>query len=183
MLTVQTLRSRPARFRSFTGVSVEQFDQLVLDVTRRYAAGEERRLFRPNRQRHIGAGRKFSRPLSERLMLSLVWLRVYTTYEVLGALFEVDKGTVCHWLRALLPLLRETTAVDLQWPDPDRPKRDWADLLRDLRAQGLATTDIADRLEVPPGTIYRWLVLFGLDDASLIRKALTPGRPAEAASQ
>ena len=69
MLTVQTLRSRPARFRSFTGVSVEQFDQLVLDVTPRYAAAEARRLFRPNRQRHIGAGRKFSRPLSERLLL------------------------------------------------------------------------------------------------------------------
>ena len=155
MLTVQTLRSRPARFRSFTGVSVEQFDQLVLDVTPRYAAAEARRLFRPNRQRHIGAGRKFSRPLSERLLLALVWLRLYATYEVLGALFEVDKGTVCHWLRALLPLLRETTAVDLQWPDPDRPKRDWVDLLREFPDVGAiidATEQRTRRPKDPKGT-------------------------------
>lgn len=134
MLTLQSLRSRPARFCSLTGLSLEQFDQLLLEVTPRYAAAEARRLSRPNRQRRIGAGRKFSRPPSERLLLVLVWLRVYAPYEVLGALFEVDKGTVCHWLQAWLPLLRETTAVDLQWPDPDRPKRDFADLLRDFPA-------------------------------------------------
>jgi Helix-turn-helix of DDE superfamily endonuclease len=132
MLTLPSLRPRPARFRSLTGLTGEQFDQLVLDVMPRYAIAEERRLWRPNRQRRMGAGRKFVRPLAERLLLCLVWLRVYPTYEVLGALFQVDKGTVCHWLHALLPLLRETTAVDLQWPDPSRPKRDWGDLLRDF---------------------------------------------------
>jgi len=155
MLTVQSLRSRPARFRSLTGLTVEQFDQLILDVLPRYAAAEQRRLWRPSRQRRIGAGRKFMRPLSERLLLALVWLRVYATYEVLGALFEVDKGTVCHWLQALLPLLREATAVDLQWPDPDRPKRDWADLLRDfpdVEAIIDATEQRVQRPKDPRGT-------------------------------
>jgi hypothetical protein len=155
MLTVQSLRTRPARFRSLTGLTVEQFDQLILDVLPRYAAAEQRRLARPNRQRGIGAGRKFMRPLPERVLLALVWLRVYATYEVLGALFEVDKGTVCHWLQALLPLLRETTAVDLQWPDPDRPKRDWADLLRDFPDVGAildATEQRVRRPKDPKGT-------------------------------
>lgn len=132
MLTLQGLRTHPTRLRALTGLTEEQYDQLLSELTPRYEQAEEVRLFRPNRQRRRGAGRKFCRPLAERLLLALVWLRVYPTYEVLGTLFDVDKGTVCHWLHPLLVLLRETTAVDLHWPSPDQPKRDLGDLLRDF---------------------------------------------------
>jgi len=132
MLTLQGLRGHPTRLRALTGLTEEQYDQLLADLTPRYEAAEAVRLFRPNRQRRRGAGRKFCRPLAERLLLVLVWLRVYPSYEVLGTLFEVDKGTVCHWLHPLLALLRQTTAVDLHWPAPEQPKRDWGAVLRDF---------------------------------------------------
>jgi hypothetical protein len=155
MLTLQGLRTHPARFRALTGLTEEQYDQLLTDLTPRYEAAEAVRLFRPNRQRRRGAGRKFCRPLAERLLLALVWLRVYPTYEVLGTLFDVDKGTVCHWLHPLLSLLRQTTAVDLHWPDPQEPKRDWGAVLRDFPAVGAivdATEQRTRRPKDPPGT-------------------------------
>jgi hypothetical protein len=46
------------------------------------------------------------------------------------------------------------------------------DLLRGLRTNGASVGDMSERLGVPSGTVYRWLVRFELDDASLIRKAL-----------
>ncbi len=49
-----------------------------------------------------------------------------------------------------------------------------ADLLRDLRSEGLTVGQIAERVEVPYGTVHRWLREFGLDTASLVRQALAP---------
>jgi Homeodomain-like domain len=48
-------------------------------------------------------------------------------------------------------------------------------LLTDLRKAGLTTAEIARRVEVPYGTVYRWLALFGLDDGTLIRQGLDIG--------
>jgi hypothetical protein len=47
-----------------------------------------------------------------------------------------------------------------------------ADLLRDLRSEGLTVGQIAERVDVPYGTVHRWLREFGLDTASLIQQAL-----------
>jgi hypothetical protein len=47
-----------------------------------------------------------------------------------------------------------------------------ADLLRELRSEGLTVGQIAERVDVPYGTVHRWLREFGLDAASLIRQAL-----------
>ena len=47
-----------------------------------------------------------------------------------------------------------------------------ADVLRDLRSEGLTVGQIAERVEVPYGTVHRWLRGFGLDATSLIRQAL-----------
>jgi len=51
-------------------------------------------------------------------------------------------------------------------------------LLRRLRAEGLNGVQVARRLDIPTGTARRWLVRFGLDDASLIRSALRAATPA-----
>ncbi|TMC08258.1 MAG: helix-turn-helix domain-containing protein [Chloroflexi bacterium] len=45
-------------------------------------------------------------------------------------------------------------------------------LLRQLRREGLSKAEIARRVGVPYGTVYRWLAQFGLDDGTLIRKGL-----------
>jgi hypothetical protein len=156
MFTMSGLRSHPTRFRVFTGLTPAQFDRLLADVQPRYQAAEVQRLTQRRRQRQIGAGRKFCRPLEDRLLLALVWLRMYPTYEVLGAWFEVDKGTVCHWLHPLLALLRTTTAAELRWPDPTQRPRTADAVLRDFPAARAiidATEQRVRRPHDPPETL------------------------------
>jgi len=70
-----------------TGLSVEEFQELYAEVERIYPAAEDRRPARPNRRRKRGAEHKFQHTLRDRLLLVLIWLRVYPSYQVLGLLF------------------------------------------------------------------------------------------------
>jgi hypothetical protein len=77
MLTYANRKERSATLRSLTRLTARQFEQLDEEVAASYAAAEERRRFRPNRQRRRGAGHQFRLGLQDRLLLALVWLRVY----------------------------------------------------------------------------------------------------------
>jgi hypothetical protein len=152
MLTTDQLRQRPATFRSLTGLTGAQFDQLYQEVAAHYDAAEAARLARPQRQRARGAGRKFSRPLADRLLMALVWVRVYSTYEVLGLLFGFNKSTICRRLSFMLPLLREVTSVDLRWPDEHQRKRDFGDILRDFPDLEVLVDATEQRIRRPQST-------------------------------
>jgi hypothetical protein len=115
MLTYKIAHQKPEEFRSLTGLSVEEFDQLYREVKQVYQDAEERRLARPNRLRKRGAGRKFRRDLRNRLLLVLTWLRVYPSYRVLGLLFNLDKSTICRNLKMMVSLLQQVT--DMALPD------------------------------------------------------------------
>ena len=132
MLTYAKLKTRPQRFRALTGLTPAEFARLYQDVAAEYEAAEDRRLDRPDRQRRRGGGRKFRDGLADRLLLPLVWLRLYPSYEVLGELFDLEQSTIGRRLRASLPLLAAVTWFDLQTPPDDREKASWADLLRDF---------------------------------------------------
>jgi hypothetical protein len=152
MLTPDQLRQRPASFRSLTGLTLSQFDQLYQEVATRYDAAEAARLARPQRQRRPGAGRKFSRPLVDRLLMALVWLRVYSTYEVLGVLFGFNKSTICRRLQFMLPLLRDVTSADLEWPDEQQRKRDLGEILRDFPDLEVLVDATEQRIRRPKST-------------------------------
>ena len=113
MLTYKTTSQKPEEFRSLTGLSVEEFDQLYRDVKQVYEEAEEYRLTRPNRVRKRGAGRKFRRDLRNRLLLVLTWLRVYPSCRVLGLLFNLDKSTICRNLKMMVSLLQQVTNTAL----------------------------------------------------------------------
>lgn len=46
-------------------------------------------------------------------------------------------------------------------------------VLRKLRAQGLSAAGVARRVGLSYRTVHRWLVDYELDDAALVRKALS----------
>jgi hypothetical protein len=152
MLTTDQLRPRPAAFRSLTGLTGDQFDHLYQEVAAHFDAAEAARLARPKRRRARGAGRKFSRPLADRLLMALVWLRVYPTYEVLGVLFGFNKSTICRRLQFMLPLLREITSADLKWPDEHQRKRDLGDILRDFPDLEVLVDATEQRIRRPKST-------------------------------
>ena len=99
MIHYDTLSRRPSAFRSMTGFSVEMFHSLFLAFTRAYedqkhASKTTKRDGKP-RQRAPGAGRRYAHDLRDRLLMTLIWLRTYPTFEVLGFLFDLHKANVC----------------------------------------------------------------------------------------
>jgi hypothetical protein len=99
------LKRSPGSFRLLTGITPEAFDALLAELTRRYAAAEAGRGGRPGRKRKPGGGRKFALPLSDRLLMLLVYYRTYVTHAVLGFLFGLDQSSVCRNVNPLQPLL------------------------------------------------------------------------------
>ena len=56
----------------------------------KYEEYERRRLSRRKRKRDVGAGRPFKLKPRERLLMLLVYYRLYITYALSGFLFDLD---------------------------------------------------------------------------------------------
>ena len=106
MLSYPKLAKNPKQFRSFTGLEIGEFDKLFGLVRSEYGEHEKRRLARKGRKRSMGAGRRFILGLQERLVMLLVYYRLYATYALEGYLFDVDQSTVCRDIRHLEPLVK-----------------------------------------------------------------------------
>ena len=92
MLTVKKLRRKPKHFHNFAGFTPEQFDEVLKALEPLYEQAEEERLDNPNRLRARGAGHKFNLELPERLLMSLMYFRLYITQALLGYLFDLDSS-------------------------------------------------------------------------------------------
>jgi hypothetical protein len=82
--------------KSFTGLSVEEFDNIYnKEMTKRYDKYEIRRLSkRKGRKRDMGAvGRPFKLDLENRFIMLLVYHRLYINYALAGFLFDLDQIT------------------------------------------------------------------------------------------
>lgn len=120
LLTFDRLRAKPAVFKAFTGVSIDEFESLLAQSTPLWIEREYQRLNRPDRRRAIGGGRKPTFGLRDQLLVTLVWLRLYLSTETLGFLFGIDKSTVSRYTRAILPILRQVGDGTLGWPEAPR---------------------------------------------------------------
>lgn len=119
----QSLSKRKAHFKTFTGLSVEQFDDLVIKTQQDW---EQLRITRltegnPNRVRGIGAGRKkILETQEDQLLLTLMWLKTYCAYAMFEYLFCIDESTVQRTIAQTLPLLQSKFL--LPFPDPRKQK-------------------------------------------------------------
>jgi hypothetical protein len=115
MMTVARLRRKPRHFHSFTGLTVREFDRLLLEVEPTYAAHLHERRDRPERRRAVGGGHGFSLPVADRLLLGLVYLRLYVSQSLLSYLFGLDESNVSRELNLrLLPVLLCVLPVPLR---------------------------------------------------------------------
>jgi hypothetical protein len=92
-------------FRQLTGITPAVFDDLLAELEPRYLQAEAKRKNRPGRQRQPGAGRKYTLPLADRLLMLLIYYRTYTTHAFLGFLFGIDDSAVGRTINPLQPLL------------------------------------------------------------------------------
>jgi DDE superfamily endonuclease/Helix-turn-helix of DDE superfamily endonuclease len=115
MISVTKLRRKPRHFQAFTGVSVAEFDQLLAQVAPAYEADQQRRRNRGNQLRPKGSGHPFTLDLPQRLLMGLMYLRLYVCQNLLAYLFDLDQSNISRELNdRLLPILLEVLPVPLR---------------------------------------------------------------------
>jgi IS5 family transposase len=125
MLRLELLTAQPRACRSLTGHSPAELEALYQAFAPAYqrareAARTTRRERRP-RCRALGGGAQHTLGLRDRLLLALVWLKVYPTYEVLGFFFGLHKGNAYRNCREVLDVLATLEDFPFDPHPPDRP--------------------------------------------------------------
>jgi hypothetical protein len=94
LLSYERLSKKPLLFKSFTGLTVKEFDDICdKEITKRYEKYELKRLSckRKDRKRKAGVGRPFKLDVKNRFLMLLVYYRLYITYTLAGFLFDLDE--------------------------------------------------------------------------------------------
>jgi hypothetical protein len=115
LLSYERLSKKPLLFKSFTGLTVKEFDDIYdKEITKRYTKYEIKRLSkRKNRERKIGAtGRHFKQDIKDRFVMLLVYYRLYITYTLAGFLFDLDQSSnVCRNIQKIESLIRKCVPI------------------------------------------------------------------------
>lgn len=115
-------------FRSWSGLSRSEFDDLYHRFEPEWTKAEVARLQGRPRQRDLGGGGDYTLDLETRVLMLLIWLRHYLTGETLGSLFGVSQSTVSRNLTRMLPVLQRLAADSLQRPTHKGGRRTLAQL-------------------------------------------------------
>lgn len=144
------LQQYPTVFLKMTGLRINEFDALIDDVLPQFAQGEHKRLERANRQRQIGGGRNPDLNGRDQILLTVIWLRVYPTHEVLGYLFGVSDSTVSRIIQRVLPILEQAGRDTMRLPDPGRKRRCSLDqLLQDTPELAVVIDSFEQKIQRP----------------------------------
>ena len=125
MFDYDSLSRHPAAFRGLTGMDRAAFDALHEE----FAAAEARRRRESlttkrggPRRRAAGGGPAHRNDGRGRLLMALVWLRVYPTYDLLGYFFGLHRRNAQLNARAALAVLESLHGFDFDRPGPGRRK-------------------------------------------------------------
>ena len=138
MITFERVAARPSALTSLSGLNLADFEALYQEFAAHYAQDRQDSLTRKGqpRRRAAGAGAKFSQDGRTRLLMALVWLRTYPTYEVLAFLFSLNKGNAQRGTLDVLATLEAHTVFVCERPAKERQK------LRSLQAVMDAFPDV-----------------------------------------
>ena len=111
MPSYDRLSKKPLLFKSFTGLTVQEFDSIYnKKISKRYSKYELHRLsskIKADRKRKAGAvGRPFKLDVKNRSLMFLVYYRLYITYTLAGFLFDLDQSNICRDIQKIEPLIR-----------------------------------------------------------------------------
>ena len=67
--------------------------------------------YKRNRERAIGAGRRFKLLVKDRVIMVLVYYRLYITYTLMEFLFGLDQSNVCRDIEKIESLIRECLPI------------------------------------------------------------------------
>lgn len=107
MLSIKRALGNDRLLRAFTGLNRNAFDELVIAFEYVYQMAIEANP-KP-RKRARGGGRKarLASP-QDKLFFILTYFKCYPTFDVLGLLFELERGRANRWVHRLQPILEAT---------------------------------------------------------------------------
>jgi hypothetical protein len=114
LLSYDKLSRKLIPFKSFTGLSVQQFDDIFKEIESRYDKHEINRLSSrkdSRRERAVGAGRHFKLLVKDRVIMVLVYYRLYITYTLMEFLFGLDQSNVCRDIQNIERLIRRCLPI------------------------------------------------------------------------
>jgi hypothetical protein len=114
LISYYRLSKKPLRFKSFPGVTVQEFDDIYdNDIIKKYHKHEIQRLSnrKENRKRKIGAGRHFRLDVKDRFIMLLVYYHLYITYALAGFLFDLDQSNSCRDIQKIESLIRDCVPI------------------------------------------------------------------------
>lgn len=117
MLNIERAMKTERLLRALTGLNRKAFDELceVFDAVYK----TQRQAERKQRQRAIGGGRKARLATAQvKLFFILFYFKCYPTFDVLGILFDLERGRANRWVHRLQPVLE--TALDKKMVLPER---------------------------------------------------------------
>jgi len=125
MVTYKKLFKKPQVAKRLIGMSLVEFDNFYREFEtvhneRLETSTTTRR--KQKRRRAVGAGRKHRYDLRDRLLMTLFWLKAYTTYELLGFFYELNKTNIEDNLKLVLETLERMTSFDFERPSAERKK-------------------------------------------------------------
>ena len=101
------LAKRPVTFMRLTGLPVARFSALVEAFAPLLTKANIKRLSRRERQRAVGAGKRYDLPVCDRLLMTLMYYRTYISQEFLGYLFDMESSNVCRNVQIVRPVLAQ----------------------------------------------------------------------------
>ena len=126
MITYEKILKKPQVMNSLIGMSLTEFEKLYAEFEIAHMTRVSALLYtqrnKVKRQRAVGAGRKHKYALRNRLLITLFWLRAYTTYKLLGTFYDLDKTTVEDYLNNVLRTLSTMSSFHFEPPQTEVPR-------------------------------------------------------------
>jgi len=113
MLTYNKLSRKERSLKSFTGLTINEFEKLHDELLPIW----NKRLNRKNRIRRIGGGRKSNLScFYDELLMILFFYRNYPCYEIIGYLFNLDISNISRHISSLETVLSKLSRLKLAKP-------------------------------------------------------------------
>lgn len=117
MLNIERAMETERLLRALTGLNRKAFDELCEGFNAVYKT--QRQAERKQRQRAIGGGCKARLATAQvKLFFILFYFKCYPTFDVLGILFDLERGRANRWVHRLQPILE--AALDKKMVLPER---------------------------------------------------------------
>ena len=123
-LTYKSLIKRPQTFQRIMGISVSEFESILIKLEPLW---EEKVIGSYKRQ-----GRLYNNSVREICMMLLLYYRTYMTQFFIGHLFGIDDSNVCRNIKTLEPILAKVVAIK---KNRTIPKKEAENLIIDATEQ------------------------------------------------